>query len=131
MKRTLQIGLCAALLSVFNHAAGEELVAEFSGDKSTVTEEFEVEAPWVIDWLVTSEYRTGASIEVSLVDANLGSHLGYVVSTTGTGDGVKLFDQGGRFYIRVNATLMHWLLRVKALSEEEAEGYTPKESASE
>jgi hypothetical protein len=110
------------------NASGEELVEVFTGNSNAITDEFEVRAPWIIDWRVTSEYRTGASIEVSLVDAEKGPHIGYVLTTTGTGNGVKLFEEGGRFYLRVNSNLVNWTLKVVQLTEEEAELYTPKQT---
>ncbi|MEJ2534484.1 MAG: hypothetical protein P8008_03200 [Gammaproteobacteria bacterium] len=99
---------------------------QFSGSESTVTAPFEVEAPWIIEWRVTSEYRTGPSIETWLIDADSEANRGYVVSTTGTGEGVKLFEDGGRFYLRVNSSLMNWHLAVTELTADEAAGYTPK-----
>lgn len=129
MKRTHLVGIFAALCCVALQAAGNEPVETFSGDSSATTAEFEAEAPWIIDWRVTSEYKAGASIEASLIDAVTGSHVGYVLNTTGTGSGVKLFEQSGRFYLRVNSSLVNWTLKVEELSPEEAGRYTPREPA--
>lgn len=128
MQRIHLIAICIAACCVATNAGGKELVAEFTGDASVTTGEFEAEAPWVIDWRVASEYRAGTTIEVSLIDAEKGAHLGYVLNTTGTGNGVKLFEQGGRFYLRVNSSLVNWTLKVEQLSEEEAGLYTPTQS---
>jgi len=125
------IGLLAlaALLSVASGAQGKDLVEEFVGTQSVAaTAEFEAQAPWIVDWRVTSEYRTGANIEVSLVDAASGSHLGYVLTTSGTGNGVKLFEQGGRFFFRVNSSLVRWTLKVEELTRDEADRYAPKQA---
>ena len=34
----------------------ESLVREFSGSQSTTTSEFEVKAPWILDWRINSNY---------------------------------------------------------------------------
>jgi hypothetical protein len=127
MNGKLFIATCLAAACLAGAARAEQEVVQFNGDESTVTAPFEVEAPWIIDWRVTSEYRAGPSIEVWLIDADSEANLGYVLSTTGTGDGVKLFEDGGYFYLRVNSSLMDWHLAVTELTAEEAAAYTPKE----
>lgn len=121
-----RIVLALALFGWACCAAGKTLVGEFTGDLSANTAEFEVQAPWIVDWRVTSEYRAGTSIEVYLVQAGSGVNAGLLLSTTGTGNGVKLFDEGGRYYLRINSQLVNWTLKVQELSAEEAQRYTPK-----
>jgi len=129
MMRNLQlIVLAVACLALVPGAAGKTLIQEFAGAQSANTAEFEVEGPWIVDWRVTSEYRTGTSIEVYLVKADSGVNAGLLLSTTGTGNGVKRFDDGGRYYLRVDSYLVHWTLKVEELTPEEAQRYTPKEA---
>jgi len=127
MNTLLRTTLFLLLLCGASPAWSEDLVEQFAGSESAVTGEFEVNAPWIIDWLVTSDYRSGISIEVWLIDASDGSNLGYVVNTTGTGNGVKLFDESGRYYLRVNSALVNWNLKVSQLTPEEARSYTPRD----
>jgi hypothetical protein len=108
-------------------ATGAELIGKFTGSGSGETAEFEVQAPWLLDWRVNSDYPQMLGIEVSLIDAKFGTHAGYVLKTKHAGNGVRLFDEGGRFRLKVDATMAQWILKVEQLSREEAEQYTPKE----
>ena len=110
---------CFSTGSVF----GKELVREFTGGESKYTGEFEVRAPWIVDWHVTSDLSP--AVEVSLVQAGTGVFVGSVLRTKQTGNGVRLFDEGGRFQFRVNSTMANWRLRVEQLTREEAKLYTP------
>lgn len=119
------IGLAASLALDTAHAG--ELVRQFSGDRSTETPEFEVEAPWLIDWRVNSEFPSSMGISVQLVNAN-GAYEGRVIKTKSPGNGVRLMQDGGRFSFKVDATVASWTLKVEQLTPEEAELYTPKTS---
>lgn len=121
---SIAIILGAALLA--SPAFGKELVAEFSGDRSTQTPEFEVEAPWILDWRVTGEYAREMAVDISLVEAKTNAHQGNVLKARAQGNGVRLFNEGGRFFFRVDSTLAGWVLKVEQLTEAEAELYTPK-----
>jgi len=50
---------------------GAEVVREFSGSGAATTAEFEVEAPWILDWRVNSEYQKSMAIEVHLPDGDV------------------------------------------------------------
>ena len=102
-----------------------ELVRQFSGDRSTETAEFEVEAPWLIDWRVNSDFPQSMGIAVTLVNAS-GAYEGLVVKTKAPGNGVRLVQEGGRYAFKVDATVANWTLKVEQLTREEAELYTPK-----
>ncbi len=123
------------LLSVFVFVAatlaatgvqGKELVRKFTGSRSAETAEFEVQAPWLLDWLVNGDYPQMLAVEVSLIDARTGQHAGYVLKTKYKGNGVRLFEEGGRYRLKVDATMATWILKVEQLSRAEAEQYTPK-----
>lgn len=109
--------------------AAAEQVVEFTGWRSMQTAEFEVQSPWVLDWRVTSDFGEGLAVEVSLLQGGSGAHLGNVLKTSRTGNGVRMFSESGRFAFRVNSTLANWTLRVEQLTREEAEAYTPRQEA--
>ena len=67
------------------------------------------------------------AVDVSLEEAGTSVHQGSVLKTKWAGNGVRLFDQGGRYYFRVNATMANWHLKVEQLRPDEVELYTPKE----
>jgi hypothetical protein len=119
------VGLAASL--ALNAADAGKLVRQFSGDRSTETPEFEVEAPWLIDWRVNSEFPSSMGISVQLVNAS-GAYEGRVIKTKAPGNGVRLMQEGGRFSFKVDATVANWTLKVEQLTSEEAELYTPKTS---
>lgn len=126
LRYLLPIVLAAGALT--GPAAAGELVREFSGDRSTQTVEFEVAAPWLIDWRVNSEFPQSMGISVTLVNAS-GAYEGLVLKTKAPGNGVRLLEQGGRFSLKIDATVVYWTLRVEQLTREEAELYTPKSEA--
>jgi len=105
--------------------ADDATVAVFEGSESRTTPEFEIEAPWIIDWRVTSGEGYELAVDVSLERAGTGVHVGNVLKTKSTGTGVRLFEEGGRYYFRVNSSFANWSLRVIQLTPAEAEAYTP------
>ncbi|MDZ7644614.1 MAG: hypothetical protein U5K76_10585 [Woeseiaceae bacterium] len=107
-------------------AGSEERVRQFTGERTTTTAEFEVEAPWILDWRVNSEFQGSMAIEISLVDGKTGFHEGLLVQTKRPGDGVKLFREGGSYRFRISSTLTYYDLRVIELTLQEAEAYTPR-----
>lgn len=118
--------LLAVLCLASATAHAKELIREFKGSRSTSTVEFEARAPWILDWRVTGDFSDVMGVEVSLVNANTGAHLGHVLKTKYAGNGVRMFEESGSFYFRIDSTLANWTLRVEQLSREEAELYTPK-----
>ena len=104
----------------------KELIQEFKGSESRTTAEFEVKAPWIIDWRTTGDYPGQMGIQVNLQTSPGGEYLGKVMSTKYVDNGVKLFDESGRYRLQVNSTLINWTLRVEQLTSSEAEAYTPK-----
>lgn len=106
-------------------AQGGEVVREFSSDRSTQTVEFEVEGPWLIDWRVNSDFPDTMGVSVVLVNAS-GAFEGQVFKTKQPANGVRLMQEGGRFYFNVDSTVSTWRLKVEQLTAEEAELYTPK-----
>ncbi len=125
--RMPRILLASTLMVVIATASASQPVREFSGRQSSVTAEFTVEAPWILDWRVNGDYEQMIALDVQLLNARTGIMIGRVLHTKRRGTGVKLFKEGGTFKFRVSSTLANWTLRVEQLSEEEAELYTPKQ----
>jgi len=116
----------AALSCLSTIVNGKELIREFKGSDSKTTTDFEVEAPWIVDWRTTGDYPGTMALQVNLVSSPSGEYLGKIVSTKWVDNGVKLFNEGGRFRFQVNSSLINWTLRVEQLSRQEAAAYTPK-----
>ena len=130
MKRKYSAILTLATLFVAQSAAAEQLVREFTGSENTTTAEFTVEAPWVLDWWLIGAYSTQlVALEVWLVDAKTGRNLGQVLFRKQHDEGLKLFDTGGTYRLRISGTLAKWRMRIVQLTPEEAEAYTPRERA--
>ncbi|MGB5581770.1 MAG: hypothetical protein WBM68_14455 [Woeseia sp.] len=118
------IALAVTLLSL--NVGSKELVRQFSGSGNATTDWFEVQAPWILDWRVNSEFQGSMAIEIHLVDGNTGFHEGLLVQTKRPGDGVKLFNTSGRYRFRVSTSLANWSLKVEELTRDEAKLYTPR-----
>lgn len=114
------------LCSLAPAAHAEELITQFSGSRSSDTAEFDVRAPWIVDWRVSGELSRVVAVDVSLFNAGTGAYEGKVLQTKTAGNGVRLFNDSGRYYFRVDAMMMNWTLKVIQLSKEEAGQYTPK-----
>ena len=107
-------------------AFAEQTVAEFRGSESRNTPDFEVRAPWILDWRITTDGAYESAVEISLEAAGIGVHEGRVLYTKQPGNGVRLMQESGRFSFKVDATVAYWSLKVEQLTPEEAELYTPK-----
>ena len=128
MKKCLLVLLAVTLLPCMAVTVrAEQLVREFSGSRSTETADFEVKAPWLIDWRVNSDFPDTMGIAVALVNAPAGTHAGKVMKTKYPGNGLRLMSESGRFRFKVDASVAYWTLKVIQLTEEEAARYTPKE----
>lgn len=127
MFRTIRrLCLCLALGLSANLAFAEELVAEFNGSGNKTTVEFNVKAPWILDWRINSDYNKMVSFDLDLVDGTTGVLKGNILRTKALGNGVRMFDTGGNYRFRINSSFTRWHLKVKELSADEAALYTPK-----
>ena len=124
MYRQLGITLLCAVLATT--AAAKETVKEFSGTTTTTTAPFVVESPWILDWRLDGDYESLIALDITLVEARTGKHVGRVLHTKYKGNGVKLFYESGMYQLRISTTLGRWRIKIEQLTEEEAELYTPK-----
>lgn len=124
----LRLILAAALLlpGSWQMAGAQELVREFSGSDSTLTGEFSVDGPWLLDWRLDADFEQLVALDISLINANSGVHVGRVLHTKRRGNGLKLFEEGGVYRLRVSATLARWRVRILQIEPEDAENYTPR-----
>jgi len=105
----------------------KELIKEFKGSESSSTADFEIEAPWIVDWRTSGDYPGQMAVQIDLVSASSGEYLGKIITTKYVDNGVRLLNESGRFRFQVNSSLANWTIRVEKLTRQEAETYKPKE----
>jgi hypothetical protein len=113
-------------LSTTSTALGAETVREVSGSTNSILPDFEVNAPWILEWQVTTDGQHQAAVDVLIEQAGTDVRQGSVLNTSWPGTGVRLFDEGGKYHFRVSSSLATWHLRVVQLTPEEAKAYTPR-----
>ena len=118
--------ICLTLLMMSAVAPAEETVVEFSGTGNRTTAEFKVDSPWILDWIINSDYDKMVSFDLDLVDAKTGVLVGNILRAKALGNGVRMFNTSGTYRFRINASFVRWNLKVKELTAEEAELYTPR-----
>lgn len=127
MKKTMKkLALIAVLLITSVNAQAVETVKVFKGTGNMTTAIFTVEAPWLLDWNLYGDYDALIALDVTLIEAHTGRHVGRILHTKRKGDGLKLFDHSGKYQLRVSSTLARWTLKVQQLKPEEKELYTPR-----
>ncbi len=114
------------LLLVATPALAQETVKEFSGNGSTTTAVFTVESPWLLDWRLDGDYDAMIALYIALIDAKTGHHVGRVLHTMYIGNGLKLFEDGGAYRLRISSTLARWRIKIQQIKPEEAKLYTPR-----
>lgn len=119
-------GLCMLLLFAAPLAGAEQVVKEFTGTGNTTTPMFTVEAPWLLDWRLDADYEQLTALDITLVEAYGGRHVGRVLHTKRKGNGLKKFEEGGTYQLRISSTLARWRIKIIQISEEESELYTPR-----
>ena len=107
-------------------AGAEELVREFKGTESTITSTFEVDGPWPLDWRVNSNYASFMAIDIVLLDGQTGFQVGKVKHKKQPDNGLRLFQDGGSFKVRIDSSHTRWHLKIIQITEAEAERYTPR-----
>ena len=122
MKKTLLILMFAMASSP---AWAAKTVKEFRGSGNMTTAVFVVEDPWLLDWRLDGDYDSLVALDVTLIEAHTGKHVGRVVHTKRKGNGLRLLKHGGRYQLRVSSTLARWTLKVQQIEPGEEELYTP------
>jgi len=122
----VNIALLITLCCFAGNALSKEMIQEFKGSGNKTTAEFEVVAPWIVDWRTQGDYPGQMAVEVSLLTAT-GDYVGKIVTTKYVDNGVRLFNESGTFVLQINSSLANWTLRVEELTRQEAETYKPKE----
>ena len=125
-KRVGRAAVVAVWLLIATAVNASLLVREFKGTSNTTTAAFTVESPWIIDWRLDGDYDQMVALDITLIEAKSGRHVGQVVHTKRKGNGVRLLDRGGTSQLRVSGTLARWTIKIEQLTREEAELYTPR-----
>ena len=126
MKFFTRIIVIIFLASLTVSAGASELVREFSGTKNTTTVEFTVESPWILDWHLNADYEQLVALDITLIEARTGRHVGLVKHTKRIGNGVRLFRIDGTYQLRISATFARWRIKIEQLTDAEAEHYELK-----
>ncbi len=118
---------CATLVALMTTSvSGAEIIKEFRGSNSTTTAEFRVDGPWLLDWRLDSDFSNLVALDITLVEARTGRHLGRILHTKRKGNGLKLFNDGGVYQLRISSTLGRWTIKIQQITAEEAPLYTPR-----
>jgi len=120
------LSIVVLLMSALVTAAAADRVTEFRGTGNTTTAIFRVESPWVLDWRLDGDYDQLIALDITLVEAKTGRHVGRVLHTKRKGNGIKLFKEGGLYQLRISSSLARWTIKIDQLAREEAELYTPR-----
>ena len=114
------------LMTALVPASAADRVAEFRGTGNTTTAIFRVESPWVLDWRLDGDFDELVALDITLLEAKSGKHVGRVLHTKRKGNGVKLFKSSGLYQLRISSSLARWTVKIDQLTREEAELYTPR-----
>lgn len=131
MKMKLTLATAALVLLLTSAADSKSLVREFSGDKNTTTAAFRVDGPWLLDWRLDADYDQLVALDIALIDARTGKHMGRVLHTKYKGNGLKLFEDGGTYKLRISTTLARWRIKIEQITPEEIELYTARKDNKE
>jgi len=126
MKVTLTLAAAAVAVLLSSAVISKSVVREFSGDKDVTTAPFTVDGPWLLDWRLDTDYEHFAALDISLIEAGTGRHMGRVLHTKYRGNGLKLFEDGGTYQLRISSTLARWRVKIEQITPEEIELYTPR-----
>jgi hypothetical protein len=121
-----KLALISVLLVLCSVANAVETIKEFRGSGNTTTSIFTVESPWLLDWRLDGDYEQMVALDITLIEARTGRHVGRVLHTKRKGNGLKLFNYTGQYQLRISSTLARWTLKVRQIQPEEEELYVPK-----
>lgn len=114
------------LTSALTSVSAADRVSEYSGTGNSTTATFRVESPWLLDWRLDGDFDQLVALDITLVEAKTGRHVGRVLHTKRKGNGVKLFKSSGIYQLRISSALARWTIKIDQLTREEAELYTPR-----
>ncbi len=123
----LRLAIVLFLLGASADAGAEEIIKEFRGSGNEMTAIFTVDSPWLLDWRLDGDYDKLIALEVTLIEAYTGRHVGRVLHTKRKGNGLKLFNEGGAYKLRISSTLARWTFKIKQIEPEDAKLYTPRQ----
>jgi len=112
--------LALLVLQGFAASATEADRVRFDGEGNGRTAVFEVEGPWMLDWSLHSDVPLLAVFEMRLHEGASGDFIGRLMELHGTGNGLKLFEEGGDFQIAIVASNVAWELEISQVSTEQA-----------
>jgi hypothetical protein len=121
-----KLALIAVLLMASFAIEAADTVKEFRGSGNTTTSIFTVDSPWLLDWRLDGDFDKQIALEITLIEAYTGRHVGQVLRTKRKGNGLKLFKHAGQYQLRVSSTLARWTLKIQQIQPEEEELYIPK-----
>lgn len=128
MKNVVFTFLLMASASALPTANAEELIVEFKGSGNRTTAVFEARGPWILDWRINSEYNKMISFDLDLLNGSTGVLHGNILRIKALEygrNGVRMFNQSGKFRFRINGSFVNWQFKVKQLTPAEAEEYKP------
>ena len=121
-----KLALISVLLMTSLAAEAADTVKEFRGSGNTTTSVFTVESPWLLDWRLDGDFDRQVALEITLIEAYTGRHVGQVLRTKRKGNGLKLFKHAGQYQLRISSTLARWTLKIQQIQPEEEDLYIPK-----
>jgi hypothetical protein len=121
-----KLALIPVLLGLCLAAEAADTVKEFRGSGNTTTSVFTVKSPWLLDWRLDGDYEQLVALDITLIEAYTGRHVGRVLHTKRRGNGLKLFNYAGQYQLRISSTLARWTLKIQQIQPEEEELYVPK-----
>jgi hypothetical protein len=118
--RIVCILLCGAMASLAATSTSASDTVRFTGEGNDRTAVFRTSGPWTLDWSTTSDFPLLANFEMRLHHGATGEFLGTVIQLEGTGNGLKLFEEGGEFRLAIVASNVEWELEIAEVSAEQA-----------
>jgi len=106
-------------LSGFATANADEALL-FSGSESGRTPVFETSGPWLLDWSIRGDYAQMANFELRLYDAAADEFVGTIAQLEGTGRGLKLFEDAGKWQIQVISEALSWEIEIAEIGSDRA-----------
>ena len=118
--RVVCILLVVAMASIVAMPIAASDAVRFTGKGDGRTAVFRTSGPWTLDWSIASDFPLLANFEMRLHDGASGEFMGTVIQLEGTGNGLKLFENGGEFRLSIVASNVAWELEIAEVTGEQA-----------